>query len=106
MAVHERSGWSAWTTCPQSSITSTRLPAIRAAQLLRVPHRDERVLATPDDERWHLDTVQPPTEAVVGGGQANFVVQPTFQVACAIAYSRRSRIAWNACAACAASLSG
>ena len=43
-------------------------PAARdpAAELLRVPDRDQRVLAPPDDERRHLDAVQPAAEAVVG----------------------------------------
>src|SRR5204862_314071 len=37
-----------------------------AAELLRVLHRDQRVLTPPDDERRHADAVQPPAEAVVG----------------------------------------
>src|SRR6266516_426938 len=43
-------------------------PATRdpAAELLRVPDRDQRVLAPPDDERWHLDAGQSAAEAVVG----------------------------------------
>ena len=39
-------------------------------------------------------------------GQANFVVQPTFQVACAIAFACWAGSAGSACAACAASLPG